>query len=250
MMSFSSMTRAAASSSVQFKVHSSHDIGSRCRAPQKVFQFSPIRQRLGVKGAFVEAIEGGAQAGGKLLHLCDCITLVTAYGDCEVGDERDASVAGEAAPSAANGFVKIAAEPSSHSISSSRLYFAIRSLRQSDPVLICPPPMATAKSAMNGSSVSPDRCDTTKPQPASRHSSTAAMVSLTVPIWLSLMSTAFVDCSAMPRRIKAVLVTYRSSPTIWILFPRRAVCRRKPAQSVSAKPSSSETIGNLSTQLP
>src|SRR5271165_3473605 len=79
MMSFSSMTRAAASSSVQFKVHSSHDIGSRCRAPQKVFQFSPIRQRLGVKGAFVEAIEGGAQAGGKLLHLCDCITFVTGF---------------------------------------------------------------------------------------------------------------------------------------------------------------------------
>src|SRR5207249_2864616 len=88
-----------------------------------------------------------------------------------------------------NGLAETAAEPGSCSISSNRLYLAMRSLRHSEPVLIWPPPMATAKSAMNGSSVSPDRCETTNPQPASRHSSTAAMVSVTVPIWLSLIST-------------------------------------------------------------
>ena len=54
-----------------------------------------------------------------------------------------------------------AALPNSASISSSRLYLAIRSLRQAEPVLIWPPPIATAKSARKASSVSPERCDTT-----------------------------------------------------------------------------------------
>jgi hypothetical protein len=36
-------------------------------------------------------------------------------------------------------------------------YLANRSLRDKDPALICPPSIATAKSAMNVSSVSPDR---------------------------------------------------------------------------------------------
>ena len=54
-----------------------------------------------------------------------------------------------------------AALPSSASISISRLYLAIRSLRQAEPVLIWPPPIATAKSAMKASSVSPERCEIT-----------------------------------------------------------------------------------------
>jgi len=54
------------------------------------------------------------------------------------------------------GFSKTDARPSSASISSRRLYLAVLSLRQRDPVLICPPPMATAKSARKVSSVSPD----------------------------------------------------------------------------------------------
>ena len=56
---------------------------------------------------------------------------------------------------------KIAALPNSASISKRRLYLAIRSLRQAEPVLICPPPIATAKSARKASSVSPDRWETT-----------------------------------------------------------------------------------------
>lgn len=59
------------------------------------------------------------------------------------------------------GFSKTAAGPSSASISRRRLYLAMRSLRQAEPVLIWPPPMATAKSARKVSSVSPDRCETT-----------------------------------------------------------------------------------------
>ena len=54
-----------------------------------------------------------------------------------------------------------AALPNSASISKRRLYLAIRSLRQAEPVLIWPPPIATAKSAKKASSVSPERCDTT-----------------------------------------------------------------------------------------
>ena len=42
---------------------------------------------------------------------------------------------------------------------SSWLYFAVRSVRLALPVLICPAPVATARSAMNVSSVSPERCE-------------------------------------------------------------------------------------------
>ena len=45
---------------------------------------------------------------------------------------------------------------------SSWLYFATRSERDSDPVLICEAALATAMSAMVLSSVSPERCDTTE----------------------------------------------------------------------------------------
>ena len=39
------------------------------------------------------------------------------------------------------------------------LYFAVRSVRLALPVLICPAPVATARSAMKVSSVSPERCE-------------------------------------------------------------------------------------------
>ena len=44
---------------------------------------------------------------------------------------------------------------------SSWLYFATRSLRAGAPVLICPQLVATARSAIVTSSVSPLRCDIT-----------------------------------------------------------------------------------------
>ena len=58
---------------------------------------------------------------------------------------------------AGNGETNSAEAPSSCSIARSRLYLAIRSLRQSEPVLIWPPPIPTEKSAMKASSVSPER---------------------------------------------------------------------------------------------
>ena len=56
---------------------------------------------------------------------------------------------------AAPGYVAFA--PSSSAILISRLYFALRSLRLIDPVLICPAPVATTRSAIVVSSVSPER---------------------------------------------------------------------------------------------
>src|SRR6185437_6056583 len=49
--------------------------------------------------------------------------------------------------------------PNSCSIRSNWLYFAVRSDRASEPVLICPQLVAPARSAMVESSVSPERCD-------------------------------------------------------------------------------------------
>ena len=65
---------------------------------------------------------------------------------------------------------------------SSWLYFATRSVRLAEPVLICPALVATARSAIVVSSVSPDRCEMTLAYPASRAMATASSVSLTVPI--------------------------------------------------------------------
>ena len=55
------------------------------------------------------------------------------------------------------------------------------------PRLDLPGPIATTKSAMLVSSVSPERCDTIAVQPAARASRIVWTVSVTVPIWLSLM---------------------------------------------------------------
>ena len=59
-----------------------------------------------------------------------------------------------------------ALSPSSPSIRSSRLYLATRSDRDGAPVLIWPVPIATTRSAIVVSSVSPERCETTADQPA------------------------------------------------------------------------------------
>src|SRR5271163_4777584 len=67
--------------------------------------------------------------------------------------------------------------PSCSSIAINRLYFSTRSLRERDPVLICPAPVATAMSAIVVSPVSPERCEITQRYPALCASSTASSVS-------------------------------------------------------------------------
>src|SRR6266480_4551328 len=81
----------------------------------------------------------------------------------------------------------------------------------------------------------------------------ASMVSVTLPIWFSLMRMALAMPSLMPRERRAVLVTKRSSPTSWIFFlddllPMPCVRDFQPAQSSSAMPSSVEAVGYLSAQ--
>ena len=96
---------------------------------------------------------------------------------------------------------------------SSWLYFATRSPRAGAPVFSWPALVATARSAMNVSSVSPERWLIMQANPARCAMLTASNVSLTVPIWLTLTSRALADFSAMPRRSRSGLVTKMSSPT-------------------------------------
>ena len=56
----------------------------------------------------------------------------------------------------------LAASPSQPSMRSNWLYLAMRSLRDRDPVLIWPALVATARSAMVTSSVTPERCEIPK----------------------------------------------------------------------------------------
>src|SRR6266446_6015711 len=57
-------------------------------------------------------------------------------------------------------------EKGSYSMRRSALYFTTRSLRAGAPVLVCPLPSATTKSAISVFSVSPGRWETMTPQPS------------------------------------------------------------------------------------
>ena len=70
---------------------------------------------------------------------------------------------------------------------SSWLYLAMRSVRLAEPVLIWPALVATAMSAMVVSSVSPLRWLMIVVKPLRRASSMASSVSVSVPIWFTLM---------------------------------------------------------------
>src|SRR6516225_1949896 len=133
-----------------------------------------------------------------------------------------------------------AASSSTSSIRSSWLYLATRSVRAGAPVLSWPQLVATARSAMVVSSVSPDRWLIMQANPLRWARVTASRVSVTVPIWFSLTSSAFAACSAIPRRSRSGLVTKMSSPTICTWSPSSAVSAVQPAQSSSASGSSSE----------
>jgi len=64
----------------------------------------------------------------------------------------------------------------SSAISNSRLHFATRSPRAGAPVLICPKPVPTTRSAMNESVVSPERWETIDAIPSRRAVSIASRV--------------------------------------------------------------------------
>ena len=71
----------------------------------------------------------------------------------------------------------------------------------------------------------------------------ASRVSVTVPIWFSLMRAELAALRSMPSRMMAGLVTNRSSPTSWMRWPRRAVSLSHPSQSFSPRPSSINQMG-------
>src|SRR6202034_995322 len=73
---------------------------------------------------------------------------------------------------------------SDSSMRSSWLYLATRSERAGAPVFIWPHPVATARSAMVVSSVSPERCDITDAYEARPARAMVSSVSESVPIWL------------------------------------------------------------------
>src|SRR5690625_7111720 len=80
-----------------------------------------------------------------------------------------------------------------------RLYLATRSERHSEPVLIWPAAVATARSAMVVSAVSPERWEMTAVYPAAWAMRMAARVSVRVPIWLNLIRMELATPSSMPR---------------------------------------------------
>lgn len=129
---------------------------------------------------------------------------------------------------------------------SRRLYFAVRSLRHGAPDLMNPAFTATAISAMLVSSVSPERCDMTIFMPFSFASSTAASVSVSVPIWFGFTSSAFAALRPMPSRIRVEFVTNRSSPTSMIFLPSLSVTVVHAGQSSSPSGSSIEQMGYFS----
>ena len=74
---------------------------------------------------------------------------------------------------------------------------------------------------------------------------TQSRVSVSEPIWLTFTRMALAMPLSMPSARIFGLVTKRSSPTIWILLPSRSVRCFQPYQSPSAKPSSTERMGNF-----
>src|SRR4051794_23376276 len=131
---------------------------------------------------------------------------------------------------------------------SSWLYLATRSERAGAPVLIWPQLVATARSAIVVSSVSPDRCDMTALYDARVAMATVSIVSVNVPIWFTLTRIELATRASMPRESRSTLVTNRSSPTSCTRDPTRSVNADQPSQSSSAMPSSIDTIGYRSHQ--
>src|SRR3989304_426065 len=98
-----------------------------------------------------------------------------------------------------------------------------------------PQPVATARSAIVVSSVSPLRCDITQRHPPLVDSAIAASVSVSVPIWFTLISTALAEPSATPRRMRSTFVTNTSSPTSCTRAPSPAATGGRPGEGGGAE---------------
>ncbi len=76
----------------------------------------------------------------------------------------------------------------------------------------------------------------------------ASSVSVSVPIWFTLIRIELAMPFSIPSARRSVLVTNRSSPTSWIFLPSTSVMVFQPSQSSSAMPSSIEMMGYCRTQ--
>ena len=129
------------------------------------------------------------------------------------------------------------------------MYLATRSERAGAPVLIWPQPCATARSAIVVSSVSPDRCDMTDVYDARVARRSVSRVSVSVPIWLTLIRMALAT-PALDAPGQALLVGDEDVVADELDAPaqRRRVRSAQPSQSSSAMPSSIERIGYRSAR--
>ena len=131
---------------------------------------------------------------------------------------------------------------------SSWLYFAMRSERDSEPVLIWPALVPTAMSAMiavlglAGAMRDRPPCSA-RGSPSSIAANVSVQRADLVDLDQDRVGDALRRC---PASGSCVLVTNRSSPTSCTLLPSRSVRSFQPSQSSSAMPSSMLTIGYLS----
>jgi hypothetical protein len=100
---------------------------------------------------------------------------------------------------------------------------------------------------MKLSSVSPERWETNCRYPAFRQMAMASSVSVTVPIWLSLISEELPMPRSMAPAMMPGFVQKMSSPTNSVVVPSRLVSATQPASSSSPSPSSIRCTGNSST---
>ena len=127
------------------------------------------------------------------------------------------------------------------------MYFATRSDRAGAPVLIWPQLVATARSAIVVSSVSPERWLIMQRKPARCARSTASRVSVSEPIWLTLTSSALAwppgDAALEPLDVGDEEVVADELD----LGAERSVMAFQPSQSSSLSGSSMLTIGYAAT---
>ena len=153
-----------------------------------LFVTNTERLSRGIEGGFANSILIKVNQIGTLTETLESVALATRSGYTAVmshrsGETEDATIAdlavadgwrsfatstSSASPEMSCASSSVSSSPCrcscssrSSSMRSSWLYLATRSLRAGAPVLICPQLVATARSAMVASSVSPERCDIT-----------------------------------------------------------------------------------------
>ena len=98
------------------------------------------------------------------------------------------------------------------------MYLATLSDLANEPVLIWEEFVATAKSAINVSSESPDLWEIIVLKPFLWAKLITSIVSVIVPIWFGLINMALATSCLIPLFNLSLLVTNKSSPTIWVFL--------------------------------